>query len=156
MTMDDSVIVKVAGDKGKGVFARRAFHPGDCILRFQGRIVHHDALAALTPWEREHLSELTAAHERSRPRLRLRWRMASLAQLDVLVREVVQPLLDLIEEVRAGSALVLVAQFEDHLAEPPDRPYRMVGIIFADRMRVPWCEPGFIIAWQSSRLSLQQ
>ncbi|HEY8291174.1 MAG TPA: SET domain-containing protein, partial [Thermomicrobiales bacterium] len=42
------------------IFALRDFHPGDCILRFQGRIVHRDALAALTPWEREHLSELSA------------------------------------------------------------------------------------------------
>ncbi len=83
-------------------------------------------------------------------------RLASLAQLDMLIGEIVQPLLDLVEEVRARSALVLIAQFEDHLAEPPDRPHRMVRIIFADRMRVPRREPGFIIAWQSSRLSLEQ
>ncbi|MHB8644814.1 MAG: SET domain-containing protein-lysine N-methyltransferase [Thermomicrobiales bacterium] len=60
MTMDDAVIVKEAGYKGKGVFALRAHRQGDCILRFQGRVVHRDELAALTPWEREHLGELTA------------------------------------------------------------------------------------------------
>src|SRR5690349_3728077 len=82
-------------------------------------------------------------------RLRLRWRVAALAQFDVLVGEVVQTLLDLVEDIRARAALVLVAQFEDHLAEPPDRPHRVVRVVFADRVRVPRREPGFIVAWQS-------
>jgi SET domain-containing protein len=59
--MDDAVVVGEAGGKGLGVFAARAFEPGELILRFQGRVVHRDDLAALTPWEREHLGELTAA-----------------------------------------------------------------------------------------------
>lgn len=82
--------------------------------------------------------------------------MAALPQLDMLVGEVVQSLLDLIEDVRARAALVLIAQFENHLAEPPNCPHRVVRIIFADRMRVPRCEPGFIVAWQPSRLSVHQ
>ncbi len=82
--------------------------------------------------------------------------LAALAQFDMLVGEVVQSLLDLIEEVGARASLVLVAQFEDHLAKAPDCPHRVVRIIFADRMRVPRREPGFIVAWQSSRLSFQQ
>ena len=68
--MDDPVIVKEAGEKGKGVFARRGFHAGDCILRFRGRVVHRDELAALTPWEREHLGELTAETYQILPRPR--------------------------------------------------------------------------------------
>ncbi len=83
-------------------------------------------------------------------------RLAALAQFDMLVGKVVQSLLDLIEEVRARASLVLVAQFEDHLAETPNCPHRMVRVVFADRMRVPRREPGFIVAWQSARLSFQQ
>lgn len=59
--MDDAVIIGEAGDKGNGVFARRGFSAGDCIMRFNGRVVHHDASPTLTLWEREHLSERTAA-----------------------------------------------------------------------------------------------
>ncbi len=58
--MSESVAVREAGEKGVGVFAARDFHTGETILRFHGRVVHHDALMALTPWEREHLGELTA------------------------------------------------------------------------------------------------
>lgn len=58
--MDEPVVVREAGEKGVGVFAARDFRPGEIILRFQGRVVHHDDLAAITPWEREHLGELTA------------------------------------------------------------------------------------------------
>ena len=72
--------------------------------------------------------------------------MAALPQLDMLVGEVVQSLLDLIEDVGARSALVLIAQFKDHLTESPDRPHRVIRIIFADRMRVPRREPGVIIS----------
>ncbi len=68
--MDDPVIVKEAGEKGKDVFARRGFHAGDCILRFRGRVVHRDDLAALTPWEIEHLGELTAETYQILPRPR--------------------------------------------------------------------------------------
>jgi len=82
--------------------------------------------------------------------------VAALAQLDMLVGEVVQPLFDLVEDVRAWSALVLIAQFKDHLAESPDRPHRVIRIIFADRMRIPRREPGVIVAWQCTRLSLER
>ncbi len=83
-------------------------------------------------------------------RLWLPMRLTALAQFDMLIGEVVQSLLDLIEDIRARASLVLVAQFEDHLAEPPNCPHRVVRIIFADRVRVPRREPGFIVAWQSS------
>ena len=82
--------------------------------------------------------------------------LAALAQFDMLVGEVVQSLLDLIKEVRARASLVLVAQFKDHLAQPPNCPHRVVRIVFADWMRVSRREPGFIVAWQSARLSCQQ
>lgn len=58
--MDEPVVVGDAGRKGKGVFATRAFQQGDRVLAFRGRVVYHDDLPALTPWEREHLGELTA------------------------------------------------------------------------------------------------
>ena len=58
--MDGDVAVRETCDKGKGVFALRDFQQGDLILQFRGRIVHRDELTMLTPWEREHLGELTA------------------------------------------------------------------------------------------------
>jgi hypothetical protein len=59
--VDDAVQVRDAGHKGRGVFALRDFSPGDLILRFErGRVVHTDEPALLSPWEREHLGELTA------------------------------------------------------------------------------------------------
>jgi hypothetical protein len=83
-------------------------------------------------------------------------RVAALAQLNMLVGDIVQPLLDLIEDIGAGAALVLVAQFEDHLTESPDRPNGVIGIVLADGMRVSRREPGFIVAWQPARLSVSQ
>jgi hypothetical protein len=57
--VDDAVVVRDAGHKGKGVFAARAFRAGELIMRAEGRVVHRDDLGALTAWEREHLAELT-------------------------------------------------------------------------------------------------
>jgi hypothetical protein len=59
--MDAAVEIRDAGPKGLGVFALRTFERGAVILRFErGRVVHVDQLATLTPWESEHLGELTA------------------------------------------------------------------------------------------------
>ena len=79
-----------------------------------------------------------------------------LPQFEPLRREVVQPLVDLVEQVGTRATLVLVAQFEEHLAEPPDGPYRVVGIVFPDRMRVPRRKSRLIVAWQSCNLSREQ
>lgn len=57
---DEPIVVRDAGNKGLGVFAARAFRREDLILRFHGRVVYRAALAELTPWEHEHLGELTA------------------------------------------------------------------------------------------------
>lgn len=55
----EPVVVGRAGHAGLGVFAARPFRQGEVILRFQGRVVRRDALVTLTPWEREHLGEVT-------------------------------------------------------------------------------------------------
>lgn len=53
--------MRQAGVKGLGVFALRDFSRGEVVLRFErGRVVHIAELAALSPWEREHLGELSA------------------------------------------------------------------------------------------------
>ena len=57
--MDNGIVVADAGHKGKGVFATRDFQEGDLIMRFRGRAVHRDELAALTAWESDHLGEVT-------------------------------------------------------------------------------------------------
>jgi SET domain-containing protein len=58
------VAVRDAGRKGKGLFALRAFAPGEFILRRRhGRIVRTARLGSLTPEERRHLCELD--YERS-------------------------------------------------------------------------------------------
>jgi hypothetical protein len=85
--------------------------------------------------------------------LRFRLGVTPLAQFDVEIREIVQPLLDLIEEIGPRAALVFVAQFENHLAESPDRPHRMVRIILADGMSISGRVAGLIIAWQLSTSS---
>jgi hypothetical protein len=56
---DGAVVVGDAGHKGLGGFAARPFRAGQVLLRFRGRVVHRDELPALTPWEGEHLGELT-------------------------------------------------------------------------------------------------
>lgn len=57
--MIDDIEVRDAGSKGKGVFARRGFAPGDFIFRRRhGRIVAADGLASLSPEETVHLCEL--------------------------------------------------------------------------------------------------
>lgn len=58
--MAEDVVVGDAGHKGKGVFAARDFRKGELIMPFEGRVVHRDELSSLTPWELEHLGELTA------------------------------------------------------------------------------------------------
>jgi hypothetical protein len=53
------VVVRAALGKGEGVFAARPFATGDAILGFAtGPIVDRDGLGRLSPWEREHLSEV--------------------------------------------------------------------------------------------------
>jgi hypothetical protein len=56
---DERVVIGDAGHKGVGLFAARPFRRGEVILRFHGRVVHRDELPALTPWERNHLGELS-------------------------------------------------------------------------------------------------
>jgi len=59
--MNAAVEVRDAGLKGRGVFALRPFERGAVILQFErGCVVHGDQLATLTPWECEHLGELSA------------------------------------------------------------------------------------------------
>ena len=57
--MIEGVAVADAGHKGVGVFASRPFRGGEVVLRFRGRVVHRDVLSELTPWEREHLGEVS-------------------------------------------------------------------------------------------------
>jgi hypothetical protein len=58
---DQKVEVRAAGNKGLGLFSLRDFAPGELILQWDlGRVVHQDDLAVLTPFEQEHLGELTA------------------------------------------------------------------------------------------------
>ena len=53
------VVVREAGSKGNGVFARRGFRSGQFIFRRRhGRGVVNADLASLTPDERRHLCEL--------------------------------------------------------------------------------------------------
>lgn len=53
------VTVKDAGNKGKGVFALRAFHKGDFIFRRRhGRVVLNRETALLSEEDRRHLTEL--------------------------------------------------------------------------------------------------
>lgn len=57
--MIGDVEVRPAGSKGKGVFARRAFRPGEFIFRRRhGRIVANSRIDALSREERQHLCEL--------------------------------------------------------------------------------------------------
>ena len=57
--MIDDVEVNVAGVKGQGVFARRAFSEGEFIFRRRHtRVVADDELAGLSDWEQMHLCEL--------------------------------------------------------------------------------------------------
>jgi SET domain-containing protein len=56
------VVVRDAGRKGKGVFAVRAFVPGEFIFRRRhGRVVRNSLVASLTSEERRHLCELDYA-----------------------------------------------------------------------------------------------
>jgi hypothetical protein len=58
--MASAVELRDAGSKGRGVFALRSFARGDIIFEFTpGRLVSEGEIATLTPWEREHLGELT-------------------------------------------------------------------------------------------------
>jgi uncharacterized protein len=52
------VVVASAGAKGKGVFAARAFAPGELIASFAGRRVVRADLGRLTAWEHDHLGEI--------------------------------------------------------------------------------------------------
>jgi len=57
--MIDDVDVRPSGDKGLGVFARRAFRKGEFIFRRRHvRILTESELATATEWERMHLEEL--------------------------------------------------------------------------------------------------
>ena len=60
--MDDcqSVAVRAAGHKGQGLCALRHFRQGEPILRWSpGRVVQAAEIATLSPWEQDHLGELT-------------------------------------------------------------------------------------------------
>jgi len=48
-----------------------------------------------------------------------------------LGEQVVKPLVDLVQDVRARAPDVLVAQLDDHLGEAGDRPHRVDGVVFA-------------------------
>jgi SET domain-containing protein len=53
------IIVKDAGDKGKGVFALRGFKPGEFIFRRRhGQIVRNQDIALLSDEDQRHLCEL--------------------------------------------------------------------------------------------------
>jgi hypothetical protein len=53
------IIVKEAGSKGKGVFARRDFSRGEFIFRRRhGQVVRNDAIGALSEEDQRHLCEL--------------------------------------------------------------------------------------------------
>ena len=57
--MKKDIEVRDAGDKGKGVFALRAFRRGEFIFRRQhGRVVRNEDLPALSGEDRRHLCEL--------------------------------------------------------------------------------------------------
>jgi SET domain-containing protein len=57
--MITDIIVKEAGDKGKGVFALRDFKPGEFIFRRRhGRIVRNQDIALLSEEDQRHLCEL--------------------------------------------------------------------------------------------------
>jgi uncharacterized protein len=57
--MISDIIVKEAGVKGKGVFARRDFAPGEFIFRRRhGRVVHNHEIALLSEEDQRHLCEL--------------------------------------------------------------------------------------------------
>jgi hypothetical protein len=57
--MIDDVEVQEAGDKGKGVYTRRAFAQGEFIFRRRHtRVVTGEGLATLSDWDRVHLCEL--------------------------------------------------------------------------------------------------
>ena len=57
--MIDDVEVRPAGTKGLGVFARRAFAPGEFLFRRRhGRIVDTEGIEALSDEDRMHLCEL--------------------------------------------------------------------------------------------------
>lgn len=53
-----------------------------------------------------------------------------------LFLQVVQPLLDLLQEFAAWVVDVLIAQFDDDLREPADRPNRVDRIILSGRIGV--------------------
>jgi SET domain-containing protein len=57
--MITDIIVKAAGVKGQGVFARRDFSPGEFIFRRRhGRVVGNDEIALLSEEDQRHLCEL--------------------------------------------------------------------------------------------------
>lgn len=57
--MITDVIVKDAGDKGKGVFALRDFSKGEFIFRRRhGRVIANRDISALAPEDQRHLCEL--------------------------------------------------------------------------------------------------
>jgi SET domain-containing protein len=54
------VEVRPSGDKGLGVYARRAFHEGEFIFRRRHvRFVTESEIATISDWERMHLCELS-------------------------------------------------------------------------------------------------
>jgi SET domain-containing protein len=57
--MITDIIVKQAGDKGKGVFAQRDFKPGEFIFRRRhGQVVRNQDIATLSEEDQRHLCEL--------------------------------------------------------------------------------------------------
>ncbi len=71
------------------------------------------------------------------------------AQFGVQIVEILQSLLDLVEDIRTRTAFVFVAQFDQHLADTPDRPYGVVRVIFPYRMHESGGESRFIVAWHA-------
>lgn len=61
--MIEDVAVRDAGVRGKGVFARRDFSPGEFIFRRRhGRVVRNDEVASLPREDQRHLCELDFDH----------------------------------------------------------------------------------------------
>ena len=61
--MIEDVAVRDAGVRGKGVFARRDFSPGEFIFRRRhGRVVKNDEVASLPREDQRHLCELDFDH----------------------------------------------------------------------------------------------
>lgn len=61
--MITDIIVKQAGAKGKGVFAKRAFMRGEFIFRRRhGRVVHNNEIDMLSEEDQRHLCELDWEH----------------------------------------------------------------------------------------------